>query len=101
MMPIAFFGIESSGLNLAVDLLILFVAVLDLSLIYWTFADARRRIEDPILIYCATAAAVFPFVGPIIYVVLRPPDYLDGVHHRELDTQAREARPHQTDHALC
>ena len=100
-MPIAFFGIESSGLNLAVDLLILFVAVLYLSLIYWTFADARRRIEDPILIYCATAAAVFPFVGPIIYVVLRPPEYLEDVHERELETQAAEARLHQIDQSLC
>jgi hypothetical protein len=101
MMPIAFFGIESSGLNLAVDLLILFIAVLYLSLIYWTFADARRRIEDPILIYCATAAAVFPFVGPIIYMVLRPPEYLEDVHERELETQAAEARLHQIDQSLC
>jgi hypothetical protein len=101
MMPIAFFGIESSGLNLAVDLLILFIAVLYLSLIYWTFADARRRIEDPILIYCATAAAVFPFVGPIIYMVLRPPEYLEDVHERELETQAAEARLHQIGQSLC
>jgi Double zinc ribbon len=101
MMPIAFFGIESSGLNLAVDLLILFIAVLYLSLVYWTFADARRRIEDPILIYCATAAAVFPFVGPIIYMVLRPPEYLEDVHERELETQAAEARLHQIDQSLC
>jgi len=100
-MPIAFFGIESSGLNLAVDLLILFIVVLYLSLIYWTFADARRRIEDPILIYCATAAAVFPFVGPIIYMILRPPEYLEDVHERELETQAAEARLHQLDESLC
>ena len=100
-MPIAYFGIESSGLNLAVDLLILFVVVLYLSLIYWTFADARRRIEDPILVYCATAAAVFPFVGPIIYMILRPPEYLEDVRERELETQAAEARLHQLDQSLC
>ena len=41
--PLAYFGIESSGLSLVVDLLILFVVVLYLSLIYWTYADARRR----------------------------------------------------------
>jgi hypothetical protein len=101
MIPIAYFGIESSGLNLAVDLLFLFIAVLYLSLIYWTFSDARRRIEDPILVYCATAAAVFPFVGPIIYVILRPPEYLEDVHERELETQAAEARLHQLDQSLC
>ena len=50
MPPLAYFGIESSGLNLAVDLLILFVVVLYFALIYWTYADARRRIIDPMLI---------------------------------------------------
>ena len=101
MIPVAYFGIESSGLNLAVDLLFLFIAVLYLSTIYWTFSDARRRIEDPILVYCATAAAVFPFVGPIIYMILRPPEYLEDVRERELETQAAEARLHQLDQALC
>ena len=63
MAPLAYFGIESSGLNLAVDLLILFVVVLYFSLIYWTFDDARRRIADPMLVGCATVASLFPFVG--------------------------------------
>ncbi len=101
MPPLAYFGIESSGLNLAVDLLILFVAVLYLSLIYWTYADARRRIEDPMLIGCATAASLFPFVGTIVYMILRPPEYLEDVHERELEMQAAEARLHQLDQALC
>src|SRR5437763_1571968 len=43
MPPLGYFGIESCGLNLVVDLLILFVVVLYLSLIYWTYTDARRR----------------------------------------------------------
>ena len=60
MPPLAYFGIESSGLNLAVDLLILFVVVLYLSLIYWTYADARRRIADPVLIGCATRGVAVP-----------------------------------------
>ena len=101
MIPLAYFGIESSGLNLAVDLVILFVVVLYLSLIYWTYADARRRIEDPMLIACATGAALFPFVGVIVYMVLRPPEYLDDVHERALETQAAEARLHQLDQMLC
>ena len=56
MPPLAYFGIESSGLSLVIDLLILFVVVLYLSLIYWTYADARRRIADPMLVACSTAA---------------------------------------------
>lgn len=101
MPPLAYFGIESSGLNLAVDLVFLFIAVLYLSLIYWTYADAKRRIEDPMLIGCATAAAFFPFVGAVVYAILRPPEYLEDVRERELEVQAAEARLHQFDQTLC
>ena len=101
MPPVAYFGIESSGLSLVIDLLILFVVVLYLSLIYWTYTDARRRILDPMLVGCATAASLFPFVGTIIYVILRPPEYLEDVHERELEMQAAEARLHELDSSLC
>jgi double zinc ribbon protein len=101
MPPLAYFGIESSGLSLLIDLLILFVVVLYLSLIYWTYADARRRILDPILVGCATAASLFPFVGTIVYVILRPPEYLEDVRERELETQAAEARLHELERGLC
>src|SRR5258708_11529458 len=99
--PLAYFGIESSGLNLVIDLLILFVVVLYFSLIYWTYADARRRILDPMLVGCATAASLFPFVGTIVYVILRPPEYLEDVRERELEMQAAEARLHEMDSGLC
>jgi hypothetical protein len=101
MPPFGYFGIESSGLNLVIDLLILFVVVVYLSLIYWTYADARRRILDPMLVGCSTAASLFPFVGTIVYMILRPPEYLEDVRERELEMHAAEARLHELDHALC
>jgi hypothetical protein len=101
MLPFAYFGIESSGLNLVIDLLILFVFVLYFALIYWTYADARRRIFDPMLVGCATAASLFPFVGTVIYMILRPPEYLEDVRERELEMQAAQARLHDLDHGLC
>jgi double zinc ribbon protein len=101
VLPLAYFGIESSGLNLAVDLLLLFVVVLYVALVYWTYADARRRIADPVMVGCATCASLFPFVGTIIYMILRPPEYLEDVRERELEMQAAEARLHDLDHALC
>ncbi len=101
MLTLAYFGIESSGLSLVVDLLILFVVVLYLALIYWTYADARRRINDPMLVGCATVASLFPFVGTIVYMILRPPEYLEDVRERELEVQAAEARLHEFDHSLC
>ena len=60
-MPLALFGIDGGALGLIVNLLILFLIVVYLALIYWTYLDARRRIEDPVLIACATAASVFPY----------------------------------------
>jgi hypothetical protein len=101
MPPLAVFGIESSGLSLVVDLLLLFVVVLYLSLIYWTYNDARRRIEDPMLVGCATAASLFPFVGTIIYMILRPPEYLEDVRERELEAHALEVRLHELEGSLC
>ena len=101
MPPLAYFGIESNAFNVVVSLLIVFLAVLYLSLVYWTYADARRRIVDPMIVGCATAASLFPFVGTLIYLILRPPEYLEDVHEREIETRAAEARLHQLDHSLC
>jgi Double zinc ribbon len=101
MLPLAYFGIESNAFNLVIDLLIVFGVVLYLALIYWTYADARRRIMDPMLIGCATAASLFPFVGTLVYLILRPPEYLEDVRERELETQAAEARLQGLEHSLC
>src|SRR5436305_3366103 len=101
MLSPAIFGITSSGVNLAIDLLILFLVVIWLALVYWTYADARRRIADPMLIGCATAASLFPFIGTIVYMIVRPPEYLDDVRERELEMQAAEARLAEVGFHLC
>ena len=101
MLGPAVFGINNSGVNLAVDLLILFLVVIWLALVYWTYADARRRISDPMLIGCATAASLFPYVGTIVYMIVRPPEYLDDVRERELEMQAAEARLAELGYHLC
>ena len=98
---IAVFGISNDGLNTAVQLLILFLVVIWLALIYYTYADARRRIADPMLIGCATAASLFPFVGTIVYMIVRPPEYLEDVRERELEMQAAQARLHGEGYLLC
>ena len=53
------------------------------------------------LIGCATAAALFPFVGTIVYMIVRPPEFLDDVRERELEMQAAEARLHGAGYLLC
>src|SRR3954449_5657536 len=102
MVPPAVFGIESNALDTAFKLLVLVLVVVWLALVWYTFADARRRIADPLLIATATVAAfIFPFVGTIVYMIVRPPEYLDDVRERELEIQAAEARLHELDHQLC
>ena len=86
-------------MNLAVNLLLLFLVVFWIALVYWTYADARRRIDDPMLVGCATAASLFPFVGTIVYLIVRPPEYLEDVRERELEIAAAEARLASSEHA--
>lgn len=100
-MPLAIFGISSGGLSLAVNLLVLFLVVVWLALIYWTYLDARRRMEDPVLIAAATAASIFPFVGTVVYTIVRPPEYIEDRQERELEIRASELRVRQLIEQSC
>ena len=69
------------------------VVVLWLATAYWTFKDARRRISDPWLVGLATLVGLFPpFLGPIIYMFFRPPEYIQDARERELEIKAMEER---------
>jgi len=87
---LAVLGIENDGLNLAVNLLLLFLAIIWFALIYWTYTDARRRIADSMLVGCATAASLFPFVGTVIYMIIRPPEFLEDAYEREVSIESSE-----------
>ena len=83
----------SSAVDTALRLLVLFCVALWLALIAWTFKDARRRIDDPVIVgVCVLAAAIFGPVGVLIYLMLRPPEYLEDVRERELEIKAMERR---------
>ena len=99
-MPLALFGLDG-GFGLAVNLLLLFLIVVYLALIWWTYLDARRRIEDPVLIACATAASIFPFLGTIVYTILRPPEFLEDREERELELRAAELELRQRIENSC
>jgi hypothetical protein len=100
-MLLALFGITNDGLNLFVNLLILFLVVVWIALIAWTYFDARRRIEDPVLVACATGASIFPYVGTFVYSILRPPEYLEDAREREVETRAAELRVKQLEEQSC
>jgi RNA polymerase subunit RPABC4/transcription elongation factor Spt4 len=95
------FGINNDAVNTAINVLILVLIVIWAALVFWTYADARRRIDDPMLVACATAASLFPFVGTIVYTIVRPPEFLDDVRLRDVEMTAAEARLAQLDYQLC
>ena len=53
MRSFAVFGIKTRPRQ-AVRVLILVLVVIWAALVFWTYADARRRIDDPMLVACAT-----------------------------------------------
>jgi hypothetical protein len=87
----SFFG---SGTWLAVrNLLIFFAVVFWLATVFWIYKDARRRLEDPWLIGVSVMLGVIvPFLGVFVYMLFRPPEYLDDVRERELEIKAMEDR---------
>jgi hypothetical protein len=85
--------LDSVDWTLLRNLGILLAVTLWLASGYWTFKDARRRIEDPWLVALATLIGLVPpFLGPIIYLFFRPPEYIQDVHERDLEIKAMEER---------
>ena len=72
-----------------------------IALVAWTYLDARRRIQDPVLVACATGASLFPFVGTIVYTILRPPEFLEDARERQLEIRAAELRVRQLEEQSC
>ncbi len=84
----------NSGTWLVIRNLLVFFAVLFwASLGYWVYKDARRRVGDPLLVAVATLVGLVPpYLGPFVYMLFRPPEYLDDVRERELEIRAIEER---------
>jgi hypothetical protein len=69
------------------------VVLLWLATVYWVHKDAKRRIQSRPLVWLATLlGAVPPFLGPLIYMLFRPPEYLEDVRERQLEIRAIESR---------
>jgi hypothetical protein len=83
---------DSQGWLVTRNLLIFFAVVFWLAVGYWTYKDARRRIQDRWLVAMATVLGLVPpFIGAFIYMLFRPPEYLDEVKERELEMKALQA----------
>lgn len=63
-------------------------AALYLALVYWTYADASRRGASRLP--WTLVAVLFPFVGPLVYLLCRPPEYVIDAREREVELQFME-----------
>jgi hypothetical protein len=69
------------------------IAVLWIACAYWVFKDARRRIDDKIVIaVCVLTGIVFGPLGLIVYAIVRPPELLADRDERELEMQTLAQR---------
>lgn len=99
--PTAIFGL-SGTLDVIIQLVILGAVVIWLALVWYTYADAKRRLEDKLLVRTATVAAlIFPLIGTVVYVIVRPPEYLEDRLERELEMEAAAARLASVDFRAC
>ena len=75
------------------NLVLFFVGIFYIATVWWVYKDAKRRIEDPVLVAIAVVLGLIPpFVGALVYMLFRPPEYLEDVRERELEIKAMEER---------
>lgn len=75
------------------NLILFFIGIFYIATVWWVYKDAKRRIDDPWLVAMAVIVGLIPpFIGPLIYMLFRPPEYLDEVRERELEIKAMEQR---------
>ena len=65
-----------------------FLVVLWIACAYWVFKDARRRIDDKIVLAVAVLTGiVFGPIGLIVYAIVRPPETLADRQEHELEVR--------------
>ncbi|MBE0447509.1 MAG: zinc ribbon domain-containing protein [Actinobacteria bacterium] len=79
---------SSPVFKLIVNLFYLFAFVLYLSLAKWTYSDAQRR--GAMAFYWTIVGLLFPIAGWLIYLIVRPPEFIDDIRERELEIKAKE-----------
>lgn len=87
-----------SILHILGNLTVLLAIVFWLGLAYWMYRDARRRVTDPLLTGSAALLGVaVPYLGAVIYLLVRPPETLAEAHARELEVLALSQRINRRD----
>lgn len=91
--------LNSTAFDVARNLALFLVVVFWLGLAVWVYRDARRRIDDGLVVATATLLGLsVPYIGVVIYMLFRPPESLADVRARGLELRALEEQLDQ--HAL-
>ena len=90
---------HSTAFTVARDVALFCVVLLWLGCSYWTHRDAKRRTDDPLLVWTATFLGLVPVAGPLAYLLFRPPETLEDawarrVEVRTLETHLERREPH-------
>lgn len=67
---------------------IFIVVIIWLAFVYWTYRDAKLR--NTSAIFWAIMVLVFNFLGLIVYLILRPPEYIEDIAERDLEIKRME-----------
>lgn len=84
--------LDSTAFEVVRNVGLFLVAVFWLGLAYRVYRDARRRIDDSWLVATAALVGLVPFVGPLVYLLFRPPETLADVRAREIEVRALKTR---------
>lgn len=66
-----------------------FLVVLWVSVVFWTYRDAKNR--GTMAVYWSIVTFVFPLLGFLIYLIVRPPELVEETKERELEIKAKES----------
>ena len=72
----------------AITAVAIYLVVLCLALVFYVWRDARRRSTSWVFVGFATLLALLPFLGPLVYLVLRPPLTLEEERALQLGERA-------------
>lgn len=75
--------------RLIVRLVVLYIGVLWLATVVWTYRDAKHR--GALAVTWAVVALVFPFVGLLVYLLLRPSEYAEDREAREIELEFKKS----------
>jgi hypothetical protein len=81
---------HSTAFVVVQDLALFCIVLFWLGCAYWTHRDAKRRIDDPLLVWTATLLGLVPLAGPLAFLLFRPPETLEDAWARRVELRALE-----------